>query len=304
MKKILFSLLAVCLILSCNNKKQFEIVVNAEEGFELSENAVVALTYTTTIDDKDSLIKITAPFVDRKAILTSSVDDIYRGGLYLLESEDAPINGRPLTSFYLENTKYEITLTGDEKNPAQLVGGGEIQKVVDSLANVREEIFNSTNIDALRAAMKEDPDNKELRDSMRNVYNSISEQLENVGKDYLKLNPTSIYALFNNLDNANYISIDSLKQVVELFENDGKLIKSKAFERIKKLYDKRATLAPGNDAPDFTLNDVDGNPITLSDVYKENKITMIDFWASWCGPCRKFNPTLTQIYAKYHDKGL
>ena len=44
--------------------------------------------------------------------------------------------------------------------------------------------------------------------------------------------------------------------------------------------------------------------IKFSDVYSKNKVTMLDFWASWCGPCRAFNPTLVRIYKKYHSKGF
>ncbi|MCF0165844.1 MAG: TlpA family protein disulfide reductase [Bacteroidales bacterium] len=55
---------------------------------------------------------------------------------------------------------------------------------------------------------------------------------------------------------------------------------------------------------DFTLSSPDGKDVTLSKIYPSNKLTMIDFWASWCGPCRRFNPTLVKIYEKYHSKGL
>lgn len=58
----------------------------------------------------------------------------------------------------------------------------------------------------------------------------------------------------------------------------------------------------GAQAPDFTLPDPQGNLVTMSGV--EAKIKIIDFWASWCGPCRLNNPTLCKIYEEYHSKGL
>jgi thiol-disulfide isomerase/thioredoxin len=60
----------------------------------------------------------------------------------------------------------------------------------------------------------------------------------------------------------------------------------------------------GKVAPDFTQNTPDGTPLVFSSVYKQNKLTMVDFWASWCGPCRRFNPTLVKLYNKYHAKGF
>lgn len=58
----------------------------------------------------------------------------------------------------------------------------------------------------------------------------------------------------------------------------------------------------GKKAPDFTLQDLQGNAVTLSQV--KAKVKIVDFWASWCGPCRLNNPSLKKIYEKYHDKGL
>ena len=58
----------------------------------------------------------------------------------------------------------------------------------------------------------------------------------------------------------------------------------------------------GSIAPDFTAPDPDGNSVTLSKVL--GKITILDFWASWCRPCRVENPNFVKLYNKYHDKGL
>lgn len=58
----------------------------------------------------------------------------------------------------------------------------------------------------------------------------------------------------------------------------------------------------GGVAPVFTQNDPDGNPISLEDF--KGKVVLLDFWASWCGPCRRENPNVVKVYEKYKDQGF
>lgn len=63
-----------------------------------------------------------------------------------------------------------------------------------------------------------------------------------------------------------------------------------------------AALPPGSPAPDITLSDLEGKTVSLNDF--KGKVLLIDFWASWCGPCRRANPTLVNLYEKFRGKNF
>ena len=60
----------------------------------------------------------------------------------------------------------------------------------------------------------------------------------------------------------------------------------------------------GNEAPDFTLEDLAGNKVTLSQAVKNNKVIVLDFWATWCGPCVRAMPTIHKVTSEHADKGV
>lgn len=80
--------------------------------------------------------------------------------------------------------------------------------------------------------------------------------------------------------------------------------KRPAIQKMLANLKQAAESAEGMTIKNFTLPGLDGTPVNLLGEVSKNKITVIDFWASWCGPCRQEMPFMVELYGKYKDKGL
>lgn len=87
-------------------------------------------------------------------------------------------------------------------------------------------------------------------------------------------------------------------QFIERFEKTDPAVTAK----LKKEMEEARSLMVGGTAPDFSQETPEGEMLTLSEL--RGKIVLLDFWASWCGPCRKENPNVVRVYEKYKDQGF
>ena len=121
---------------------------------------------------------------------------------------------------------------------------------------------------------------------------------------FIEANPTSVYALSTFASEVGDLPVADLDAKVATFDTVAAYANNEMLKEVKETVALIKSLQPGQKAPDFVQNDPDGKPVKFSDIYSKNKLTMVDFWASWCGPCRAFNPDLVKIYKKYHKKGF
>ena len=112
-------------------------------------------------------------------------------------------------------------------------------------------------------------------------------------------NLITAYTIYSNMA----MRESGLKETRSMYASLGAGAKASQYGRlIEERIARLAKTEGGAQAPDFTLPDPQGNPVTMSSV--KGKIKIIDFWASWCGPCRLNNPALRKLYDELHPKGL
>jgi thiol-disulfide isomerase/thioredoxin len=141
------------------------------------------------------------------------------------------------------------------------------------------------------------------RDQMDSVRNLLNAWKANQVKTYIDKNPSSVAGAYMLSDLYTWytdLPITDMQTMLESFKGEAK--QSIYYKSLENNLAKRKAVMPGSTAPDFTLLKRDSSKFTLSST--RGKYIMIDFWASWCHPCRKAIPHWKEVYAKYHDKGF
>ena len=141
------------------------------------------------------------------------------------------------------------------------------------------------------------------------ILNEISRKLNDANEEIYKMFITDYVK--NNGDNvlAPYLvyrykwafNLRDLKEIIRHFNRD---LKSGYYEKVREYINMLERTEVGQPYINFTLPNIDGEPVTLSDLIEDNKLVMVDFWASWCPDCRVENPNIVETYNMFKDKGL
>ncbi|WP_104736018.1 TlpA disulfide reductase family protein [Hanstruepera ponticola] len=289
-KKLLILVLVIGFV-SCEKESKPEgFVVNA--SIDESVNGKVAKL--TNVDPKNPYVLDTA--------LVSNGNVTFKGNVKQPDMFVLTIDGvSGSLPMMIENKSIEVNLYEGELHNSIINGSKEndIYKTFrDNTGPLRE--YNQTLGETYRKAQLSD--DKATMQAVKKKFDSLVEINTQESIKIIKENNDLVISVFmlQNFLQSKKIDSKQASEILNSFTDEVK--KSRAAQEVKDIIEASLTTEIGSVAPNFSAPDPDGKIISLQDI--KGKVTIIDFWAAWCGPCRRENPNVVKVYNKYHDKGL
>ena len=290
MKRLILFLLFAAILVSCSTNNNSPFTINGTvKGIDSAkvvlikfggENGYTRIRTDSTIV-KDGKFTFTGKTGEPEQVLLSFG---YRQGIYL----------------FLEPGAITVSADIDSLRDAVITGSNSqdiLNKCNDRLKPFSEE-QDKLIAEYRKAAQKNDE--KTIKKIIEK-WNALDEKRNEEVKNIITDNKDNVIGAF--LVRSYFGATSPLEELEPLFNQlDPSLQNCKYYKILSKRINILKNVQIGKPAPDFTQNDADGNPFTLSSL--KGKYVLIDFWASWCGPCIREAPNVVKVYKKFHDKGF
>ncbi|QED36496.1 AhpC/TSA family protein [Antarcticibacterium arcticum] len=254
------------------------------------------MIYVSSIDQNNQPQIIDSVLVENEKF-SLDLAEVEVSGLSFLTIKG--VNGNVM--FISENEPIKFEIYKDSLDASKVSGGKENQifyEYLNHLKGLNQEMMQ------LRMEMQQMATTSRDPESMARFQQKELELRERdmvFKKKMIKENPAAYVSVLVLTDMQSMgASTSELKEHYEMLSEEMKQLP--LAKSLKSGLDKRSAVEIGSKAPRFTGPDPAGNQLALEDLM--GKVTLIDFWAAWCRPCRIENPNIVRIYNKYHDHGF
>ena len=281
MRKLLLSIVAASMTLAACNAQSGYKVTGTVEGMP-DGKAIIATVNGSSLD---TLAK--ADVKNGSFEFTGNVSE--PTGAYIMV-----IGQRGAIPFMLENAN----ITVNAGQAGLTVTGSEGQKIYDQFMAIN----TTTQQEAMKLQQEYQAANGDQAkiQAIQEAYAKLMTDAQAKETELIKANPDSYVSTFVIVSSMGQMEYEQLKERYNLLGEKAKA--SAQGKAIAAQIAKLESTAIGQIAPNFTITTPEGESISLYDI--KGKVKLIDFWASWCGPCRGENPHVVEIYKEYHPKGL
>ncbi len=208
------------------------------------------------------------------------------------------------TQIFLENDNFTISASLDKNLNDAVVSGGENQSIKNREKQKEREIAEKYKFNELNIEFQNKSTTKERKAEIAAIFSKIQADMIKFQKQLMDEYPLSFYTLKYLVKNVDVLPVDETERRLEKFLTSEDFTNNGDIEIIISALSQLKLLQPGMQAPDFTIPDKDSIIVKFSDIYQANRITILDFWASWCAPCREVHPQMRSIYERFKPKGL